>query len=191
VFELAKAFVEMDPGEIEKLLESDIHEARAGAVSVMSKQYNLKQQSEVRRHELYALYLRRHDRINNWDLADLGAYYVVGSWLADKPRDVLYMLAKSKNPWERRTAILATFAFIREGDYADTYAIAELLLKDKVELVQKAVGWMLRTTGNDRPRLHAYLDKRAAAMPRAMLRAAIEKLDPAMRQHYLRLGKDT
>ena len=189
VFELAKAFVDMELAEIEKLLESDIHEARAGAVSIMSKQYNKKKQTAERQEALYALYLRRHDRINAWDLVDLGAWYVVGSWLVEMPRNILYRLAESENPWERRTAILATFAFIREGDCDDTYAIAGLLMNERVEPVQKAVGWMLRTTGNDRRRLTDFLDTHAAHMPRPMLRAAIEKLDPEQRAHYLGLGK--
>lgn len=187
VFELGKAFIDMPPAEIEKLMESDIHEARAGAMSVMAKQYNKKKQTPERQRELYDLYLRRHDRINNWDLVDLAAYYVVGPQLIDGKRDVLKKLAKSKNPWERRTAVLATFAFIREGELDDTYAVATLLLKDKHELVQKAVGWMLRSAGNNRERLKAFLDAHAAMMPRPMLRAAIEKLSPDERVYYLSL----
>jgi 3-methyladenine DNA glycosylase AlkD len=189
VFELARAFIAMPPAEIEKLMESDIHEARAGAMSIMAKQYQAKATTPDRRKELYDLYLRRHDRIDAWDLVDLAAYYVVGPHLVDGDRKVLYRLAKSKNPWERRTAILATFSFIRRGELDDTFAIAELMLGEKQDLVQKAVGWALRTTGG--PRLLAFLDKHAATMPRPMLRNAIEKLEPKLRQHYLKLGKES
>jgi len=187
VFELAKAFVEMPPAQIETLLESDIHEARAGAVSIMAKQYGVKNQTAERRTELYDLYLRRHDRINDWDLVDLGAWHVVGVHLRDRPRDVLYELARSTDPWERRTAILATFAFVRNGELDDTFALAEMLLYDPHELVQKAAGWALRVTGGNRGRLTAFLDRHAARMPRPMLRNAIEKLPPEERRHYLAL----
>jgi 3-methyladenine DNA glycosylase AlkD len=187
VFELARAFIAMPPKEIEKLMESDIHESRAGAMSIMAKQYGDRRTSAERRQELYDLYLRRHDRINAWDLVDLAAYYVVGPHLIERKRDILHKLAKSKDPWERRTAILATFAFIRYGQLDDTFAIAELLLKEKEDLVQKAVGWALRTTGRDPAQLAAFLDRHAATMPRPMLRNAIEKLTPAERTHYLGL----
>jgi 3-methyladenine DNA glycosylase AlkD len=189
VFELARAFIDMPPREIEKLMESDVHEARAGAMSIMAKQYQAKGTSAERRQDLYELYLRRHDRIDAWDLVDLAAYYVVGPHLLDRERNVLYRLAKSKNPWERRTAILATFAFIRRGELDDVFAIAQLMLGEKQDLVQKAVGWALRTTGG--PRLLAFLDAHATAMPRPMLRNAIEKLEPKLRQHYLKFGKES
>jgi hypothetical protein len=116
VFALAKEFIEMPPDEIEKLLESPIHEVRAGAMSIMDKQARDKKTPESRRKELYDLYMRRHDRINNWDLVDLGAPHVVVGYLFDKPRAILYKLARSKNMWERRTAIVSTFYFIRKGE---------------------------------------------------------------------------
>ena len=190
LFKLAEEFVEMPPKEIETLLESDIHEMRAGACSIMGKQAQKKTTSEDRRRELFELYLRRHDRINNWDLVDLAAWHVIGPWLVDKPRDVLYRLAKSKNLWERRTAIYATYAFIKRGQVDDTLNIAQLLLKDPEDLIHKATGGMLRAVGDKDPAAHrAFLDRYAAKMPRVMLRYAIEKLDPAQRQHYLGLGK--
>lgn len=189
VFALGKEFREMSVGEIEKLMESPIHEVRAGAMSIMGQCAKNGKCSHERLEELYKLYLRRHDRINNWDLVDLAAYYVVGKHLADKPRDILYKLARSRNIWERRTAILATAHFIlklKETD--DTFAIAEMLLDDKEDLVHKATGWMLRTAGDkDRKRLLAFLDKHAATMPRVLLRYSIEKLDKKQRDHYLKL----
>lgn len=190
VFELAKEFIEMPLDQIEKLLDSDIHEVRAGALSIMGKQARSKKTSEARRKELFDLYLRRHDRVNNWDLADLGALYVVGIYLVDKPRDILYKLARSKNLWERRTAIVGTGQLIRQGDVEDTFKIAELLLKDEEDLVHKGTGWMLRAAGGSDPKkLLAFLDKHAAIMPRTVLRYAIENLDKEERDHYLSMKK--
>lgn len=189
VFGLARECLLTPPAEIEKLMESDVHEARAAAMSIMAKQYQAKKTSPERKQELFELYLRRHDRINNWDLVDLAAYYVIGPHLVDKPRDVLYRLAKSANLWERRTAILATFSFIRRGQLDDAFAIAELLLDDPEDLVHKAVGWMLRSADGNRPALNGFLDKHAAKMPRVMLRNALEHYAPDERAHYLAMDK--
>ncbi len=189
VFALAKECVLTAPAEIERLMESDIHEARAAAMSIMAKQYAAKKTTPERRQELFDLYLRRHDRINNWDLVDLAAYYVIGPHLVDRPRDILYRLAKSDSIWERRTAILATFSFIRRGQLDDAFAIAELLIDDPEDLIHKAVGWMLRTTDTNRAALNAFLDKHAGRMPRVMLRNALEHYAPDERSHYLTMGK--
>src|SRR5678809_670444 len=175
LFALAKEFGEMPIKEIEKLLESPIHEVRAGAVSIMDKASRNKKISKDRLREFFDLYMRRHDRINNWDLCDLGCLHMTGSYLFDKSRSILYKLAKSKNIWERRTAILSTCYFIRQGDMTDTFKIAELLVKDKEDLIHKATGWMLRFAGaKDRKRLVAFLDKYAPIMPRTLLRYSIE-----------------
>lgn len=188
VFALAKEFIEMSPGEIEKLLESQIHEVRVGAVSIMDWQARSKKTPESRRKELFDLYLRRHDRINNWDLVDRSAAFVVGAYLFDKPRKALYKLARSKNIWERRTAIVSTSFFIRQGDPDDTFKIAEMLLSDDQDLIHKAVGGWVREAGKqDRQRLLSFLDEHAATMPRTALRYAIEHLDKKQRDHYLRL----
>lgn len=188
VFALAKIFVEMPVNEIEKLMESPFHEARAGAMSIMDKASRLKTITEARKKELYELYMRRHDRVNNWDLVDLACLYMVGSYLIDKPRKVLYKLARSKNIWERRTAILGTCYFIKKGETADTFRIAELLLADKEDLVHKAAGWMLRFAGDkDRKALTRFLDQHAAAMPRTMLRNAIEKFGKKEKEYYMKL----
>ena len=190
VFALAKEFIEMPPREIEKLLESPLHEVRVGAVSVMDWQARSKKTSKERRQELFDLYLKRHDRINNWDLVDRSAPYVVGGYLFDKPRDILYRLARSKNVWERRTAIVSTYYFIRQDDVADTFKIAEMLLDDRHDLIHKAAGGWLREAGKkDRPRLLSFLDQHAATMPRTFLRYAIEHLDKKQRDHYLDLKK--
>jgi 3-methyladenine DNA glycosylase AlkD len=190
VFALAKEFIEMSPGEIEKLLESPLHEVRAGALSIMDKQARRKRTSESRRKELFDLYLRRTDRIDNWDLVDVACPYVVGGYLFDRPRDVLYELARSESLWERRTAIVSTSYFIRQGDVTDTFEIAALLLEDEEDLIHKATGGWLREAGKkDRRRLLSFLDKHAATMPRTALRYATEHLDREQRTHYLNMKK--
>ncbi|MDX2029703.1 MAG: DNA alkylation repair protein [Blastocatellia bacterium] len=190
VFSLAKQFIEMPPEEIEKLLESPIHEIRVGAVSVMDWQARGKKTPESRRKELYNLYIRRHDRINSWDLVDRSAPYVVGGYLSDKPRDMLYALARSKDIWRRRTAIVSTYYFIRQGEVEDTFSIAEILINDDQDLINKAVGGWVREAGKkDRQKLLDFLDRHAATMPRVALRYAIEHLDKKRRDHYLHLKK--
>ena len=185
VFALAKEHMAMPLDEIERLLESDEHLAKVGAVSVMDFQARDRKTTAERKQELFDLYLRRHDRIDTWDLVDRSAIWVVGEHLRDKPRGVLDELARSERPMERRTAILATFAFIRRGELEDAYRIAERLVDDPEDLVHKAVGWMLREAGKrDESRLRAFLDRHAATMPRVMLRYAIEKLDHEMAARY-------
>ncbi|HEX2313393.1 MAG TPA: DNA alkylation repair protein [Thermomonospora sp.] len=185
VFTLAKEFLDMPLSEVERLLVSPVHEARAGALSIMDKQARRKRTPETRRRELYDLYLRHLDHIDNWDLVDLAAPHVVGGYLYDKPRDVLYELAGSQNVWARRTAVYSTLYFARQNDLDDVFGIAETLLADEHDLIQKAVGTMLREAGRkDRPRLLAFLDEHAPAMPRIMLRYAIEHLDKEVRDHY-------
>jgi 3-methyladenine DNA glycosylase AlkD len=190
LFGVAKEFLDMPPEEIEKLLESPIHEVRAGGLSIMDKQARRKKTPESRRKELYDLYMRRLDRINNWDLVDVSAPYVVGGYLFTKPRDILYTLARSENIWERRTAIVSTGYFIRQRDIADTFALAEILLHDKQDLIHKATGWMLRAAGDvDRQRLLSFLDQHAAIMPRTLLRYSLEHLEQEQRAHYMGLKK--
>ena len=191
LFKLAIEFNGMPIAEIEKLMESPIHEVRAGAISIMDKESRSKKITEERRKEFYELYMRRHDRVNNWDLVDLGCLYMTGSYLYDKPHTILYKLARSKNIWERRTAILTTCYFLRKGDTTDTFKIAEMLVNDKEDLIHKATGWMLRFAGDkDKKKLAAFLDKHAATMPRTLLRYSIEKLDKKQKEHYMGLKKN-
>lgn len=188
IFALSKKFMNMPLNEIEELLESPIHELRVGAVSIMDFQARDKKTTEGRRRELFELYIKRHDRINNWDLVDRSAPYVVGGYLSDKPRTFLYKLARSKNIWERRTAIVSTFYFIRKGDLEDTFKVAEVLVNDKEDLINKATGGWIREAGKKDPKkLLAFLDKHAATMPRTALRYAIEHLDPKKKKHYMEL----
>lgn len=187
IFKLGKEYAEMPVAEIERLLESPVHEVRVGAMSIMGQCAKGKKCPPERLAELYELYIRRHDRINNWDLVDLAAYYVVGQYLADKPRDILYKLAASENMWERRTAIVATAHFILKLKQThDTFAIAEILVNDPEDLVHKGTGWMLRAAGDvDRGRLLEFLDQHAATMPRILLRYSIEKLPTDERDRCL------
>ena len=190
LFALAKEFMQMPVAEIEKLMDSPIHEARAGAMSIMDKAARDKKTTAPRRKELYDLYMKRHDRVNNWDLVDLGCLYMTGSYLYDTSRDILYKLARSKNMWERRTAIVSTAYFIRQGDISDAFKIAEILVNDKEDLVHKATGWMLRFAGSkDRQKLLVFLDKYAATMPRTLLRYSIEHFDKKQREKYMNMKK--
>lgn len=186
IFPVAKKFTDMTLADVEKLLDSPYYEVRMGAVSIMDFQAREKKITPEQRKALFELYIRRHDRINNWDLVDRAAPHVVGGYLADKPRDVLYKLARSRNPWERRTAIVSTWYFIRANDVDDTFGIAEVLVKDKHELVQKGVGSWLREAGKrDQKQLLSFLNKHAGSMPRTMLRYAVEKLPATQRAKFL------
>jgi 3-methyladenine DNA glycosylase AlkD len=188
IFALGKEFMNMELNEVETMLESPIHEMRVGAVSIMDFQARSKKTMEPHRKELFELYIRRHDRINTWSMVDRSALWVVGHYLFDKPRKALYKLAKSKMMAERRTAIVSTLYFIRKGDLDDAFKLAEIILYDKEDLVNKANGWALRFAGDkDRERLTQFLDKYAATMPRVTLRYAIEKFDKKQREHYLKL----
>jgi len=188
VFALAKEFIDMPLDEVETMLESPFHEMRVGAVSIMDFQSRSKKTTEVRRKELFNLYIRRHDCINTWDLVDRSAIWVVGSYLFEKPRKVLYKLAKSKKMPERRTAIVSTLYFIGKGDVEDAFKLAEIMLHDKEDLIHKANGWALRFAGDkDRKQLVKFLDKHAATMPRVTLRYTLEHFDKKLRDHYMSL----
>lgn len=190
VFQIAKDFTDMSLSEVEALLESRYYEVRMGAVSIMDFQAKRKKTPEDQRKALFDLYLRRHDRINNWDFVDRAAYSVIGKYLLDKPRDILYEMANSENTWERRTAIVSTYAFLKQGEVDDTFRIAEILILDKEDLIQKAVGSWVREAGKkDEGRLKSFLNEYAETMPRVTLRYAIEKLDNHTKKYYMSLGK--
>jgi 3-methyladenine DNA glycosylase AlkD len=186
IFDTAKSFSALPLKEIEKLMENPFYEVRLGAVSIMDFKARNKKISEVERKELFDLYIDRHDRIDNWDLVDRSAPFVVGGYLHNKPREILYKLAKSKNVWERRTAIVSTYYFLRQGDVAETFRIAELLVNDKHDLIQKAVGSWIRHAGKqDKKRLIEFLDKYAATMPSGMFSYAAENLGKNEKEKYL------
>jgi 3-methyladenine DNA glycosylase AlkD len=187
IFEVAKQYMDLPLNEIKKLLDSDYYEIRMGAVSIMDFQARDKKITPGRKKELFDLYISNHSQINNWDMVDRSAPFVVGGYLNDKPRKILHKLAKSKNVWERRTAIVATYFFIRQDDIDDTFKIAEILVNDKHDLIQKAVGSWIREAGKrDKNRLTAFLDKHATAMPKTTLRYAVEKFDKKLKEHYLK-----
>lgn len=191
IFTLARQYAAMPLSEIAKLLESDYYEARMGAVSIMDFQARAKKSTPEHKKELFELYLSKHYYINNWDLVDRSAPYVVGGYLSDKPRTILYKLAKSKNVWERRTAIVATYYFIRNNDLHDTFKVAEMLVNDPHDLIQKAVGSWIREAGKrDHRQLIGFLNTYAATMPRVMLRYAVEKLDKKQKDFYLKAGSE-
>ena len=188
IFRQAKESSAMSLKEVRQLLKSEYYEARMAAVSILDFKARDKKISPAVRKQLFDLYLKHHDRINNWDMVDRSAPWVLGGYLIDKPRAILYKLAKSKNVWERRSSIVSTWFFIREGDVNDTFKIAELLVKDKEETIHKAVGSWIREAGKrDKAQLLHFLDKHAASMPRVMLRYASERLDSKTKDHYMKL----
>ena len=191
VFKLAKKYENMPLEEINKLLYSKYYEIRMGAVSIMGYRARNKKTSEETKKQLFNLYINRHDRLNNWDFVDRASYDVIGAYLLDKPRDLLYKLAVSKNIWERRTAIVSTYAFIKKNDTADTFKIAEILVHDEEELINKAVGSWVREAGKkDAKKLKDFLNKYAPSMPRVTLRYAIEKLTEDEKKYYLNMKKE-
>lgn len=173
VFDLAKANTDLPLTEVEALLDSHFYEARLVAVSILDFRARTRGINDEQRRELFDLYLRRHDRIDTWDLVDRAAPRVIGWYLVDKPRDVLFELARSSNIWERRTAITAAFWLIRAGDLDDPIAIAELLLDDE-HLIQTSVGTALREVGKvDPARRDEFLQRhqeRISATTRRMAR---------------------
>ena len=190
IFSLAKEFQRTPVIEVVKLLKSKNHDHRLGAVSILDWKARNKKTATEEKKEAYTAYVDNHKWIDDWGLVDRAAPYVVGGYLFDKDRKPLYDLAKSQNPMERRTAIVSTYFFIRKNEIEDTFNIAEILVNDSNEYVQKAVGSWIREAGKrDENRLKTFLDKYADSMPRVTLRYAIEKLDAETRGYYLSLKK--
>jgi 3-methyladenine DNA glycosylase AlkD len=181
---VAKKYRNLPLSNIQKLLLSEIHEYRLTALFILVEQY--KKASSEDKKTIAEFYIKNSKRINNWDLVDSSASYILGDYFFDRDRSVLYKFAESSNLWERRIAIIATQEFIRKGDFKDTFKIAKILLSDKHDLIHKAVGWMLREVGNrDLQKEIDFLDQHYKTMPRTMLRYAIEKFDPQKRSFYL------
>ena len=173
---------------LEECILSDYHELRLASLLCLVEIFShSKKGGDALRKRCVDFYLAHTDRINNWDLVDLSCYNLLGAWLLDKDRTLLYDLARSgKNIWEQRIGIVSTMAFIRKGQLDDTFAVAEILLNHPHDLIQKAVGWLLREAGKrDEKRLMSFLDTRCRTMPRTMLRYAIEKFPEPLRQQYL------
>lgn len=178
---IAKKYKEITVPEIEKLVSSPIHEERMCALIIMTIRY------QTEKDLFYNLYLKNRKFINNWDLIDVTAPRIVGDYLFDKPQNILYEFANSKNLWEKRISIISTSYFISKNDFTDTLKIAEILLNDKHDLIHKAVGWMLREIGNKNLKVEEdFLKLYYRKMPRTMLRYAIEKFEEEKRQKYLK-----
>ncbi len=174
-------------GDLEECIASEYHEVRLAALLTLVEIYKHSKMDFARRQCCIDFYLTHTKFINNWDLVDLSCYPLLGEWLLDKDRTLLYDLARSgKSIWEQRIGIVSTMAFIRKGQTADTYAIADILLHHPHDLIQKAVGWLLREAGKrNEAALKAWLEPRYQSMPRTMLRYAIEKFCESDRRRYL------
>lgn len=189
---IAKKFSQLQLVEVKTLLYSRIHEERLVALLILVWRYSSALDNREEKEEIVKFYLDNIKQVNNWDLVDLSAPNILGVHLMvdnrdDRRRKLLYKLAKSENVWERRIAIVATYHFIRNGDFSDTLQIAEMLLQDRHDLIHKAAGWMLREVGKrDSAAEEAFLEKHCNVMPRTMLRYAIERLPESKRRRYTR-----
>ena len=173
--------------DVEECISSDYHEIRLAALLTLVQLFSHAKKDVGKQKEYVDFYLSRTDRINNWDLVDLSCYPLLGEWLLDKDRSLLYHLARNgKTIWEQRIGIVSTMTFIRHGQLDDTFAIADILLHHQHDLIHKAVGWLLREAGKkNKTALTDFLDPRYKTMPRTMLRYAIEKFPPEERESYL------
>ncbi len=178
-------FTHLPLQEVEKLLQSKYHECRFAALVILVNKFE--RGNEATQETIYNFYLNHTQRINNWDLVDVSCYKIVGSWLLDKDRTVLYDLAQSSLLWNQRIAIVSTLAFIRNNEFEDTLHLSKYFLTHNHHLIHKACGWMLREVGKrDKTTLTDFLNKHASQMPRVMLRYSIEKLSREERKTYLR-----
>lgn len=174
---------------IEELLDNEIHECRACALFILAEQFK-KSRNEDERKSIFNIYISHSERINNWDLVDLSCYVIVGGYLMDKPRDILYQMLNDPLLWNKRIAVVSCWAFIRNHDFEDIFRMTEQLLAAEPkphDLMQKACGWMLREVGKrgGMDWLESFLEKHAATMPRTMLRYAIEKMSAEDRRYYM------
>ncbi len=179
---IAKKHVQTELDELQQPLASRIHEERLTALLILVEKYN-----KGNKKEIFDFYIKNIRNINNWDLVDLTAEKIIGDYLIDKDKGMLYEMAKSKSIWERRIAIVATYRFIKDNKLEDTFAISKMLLKDKHDLIHKAVGWMLREAGKKNLKgLESFLDIHYKEMPRTMLRYAIERMDNEKKNFYIK-----
>ena len=172
--------------EISHLLQSQFNEIRLISLFILIKNYE--KSDHKHKEEIVNLYIGNIAFINNWNLVDASAPNILGDYLMNKKKTLLYLLASSNNLWERRIAIMSTFNFIKKGLYKDTIKIAGILINDREDLIHKAVGWMLREVGNRDFNIEvSFLNKYADKMPRTMLRYSIEKFPEGLRKEYLKL----
>lgn len=183
---VAKKFVDIELGNLKTLLGSKVHEERLLALIILVSKY--KEANKAQQKDIYHFYLENMRFINNWDLVDLSAEYIVGAYLDARDKEVLAKLARSGNIWERRIAMLSTFYYIKKGNPKEAFRIAEILIEDKHDLIQKAVGWMLREIGKKCSQgvEEEFLRKYYRRMPRVMLRYAIERFDEDLRNKFLK-----
>lgn len=182
---IARRYRDLALPEIKNLLNSKIHEHRLTALFILVAQYK-RAQTEGSRHTLATFYLKHRAGVNNWDLVDSSAPYILGEYFLARDRQPIYELVQSENMWDRRIAVLTTFWFIKEGDFKDSFRFAEALLSERQVLIQKAVGWMLREVGNrDQNAERLWLDRYYEKMPRTMLRYAIERFPQTVRKRYM------
>ena len=183
---LAKECITLPLSEICTLLESKVHEHRLTALIILVVQYKNAKPKE--QEKIVQFYLAHASHINNWDLVDASASYIIGTHLLGRPRDVLYKFVRSKNMWERRIAIVSTHALIRKGDSSDALNLSGMLLSDTEDLMHKAVGWTLREVGKQsRPTLVQFLHEHAPHMPRTALRYAIEHFSDTERKRFMQM----
>ncbi len=184
---LYKQFKNTSFNTLTELLKSKYHEERQLALFILVLQCKNKKTDQITKKQIFELYLDNTKYINNWDLVDCSAEHIVGAYIFDKDKDILYQMAISDSLWERRISIMSTFYFIRKEKFEDTLKLSEILLQDKEDLIHKAVGWMLREIGNrNLAREQDFLRKHYKLMPRTMLRYAIEKFPKDLRQKYLK-----
>ncbi len=182
---IANQFKDLTFPDLQKIIKSKIHEERLIALFILVAKF--KKSKDKEREEIFKFYLKNIRYVNNWDLVDLSAEKIIGAYLKDKDTKLLFELAKSENIWERRIAIMSSFHFIKAHQFAATLKISEMLLKDKHDLIHKAVGWMLREIGKrDILAEEIFLQKYYKIMPRTMLRYAIEKFPENKRLDYLK-----
>lgn len=183
---IAKKYRETDYPVLHELLFSPYHEARLTGLLILVDKFT-KHKETAYRQCCVDFYLAHTSQINNWDLVDLTCYKILGVWLTDKDRQLLYHLAASQNIWEQRISIVSCMYFVRQGDFKDCIAISDRLLVHDHDLIHKAVGWLLRETGKkDRTTLTEFLATRYTRMPRTMLRYAIEHFPEEERKYYLK-----
>lgn len=183
---VAQKYKELPLSEIQKLLNSKIHEHRLTALLILT--YKFPKADKASKKAIVDFYLKNTKHINNWDLIDLSSVEILGNYILEHPtyKRIIYKFSKSKNLWERRISIISTFELIRNKQFTDSLKIAETLLCDKEDLIQKAVGWMLREIGKRELRTEeSFLDQHYKVMPRTMLRYAIEKFSEEKRAHYM------
>jgi 3-methyladenine DNA glycosylase AlkD len=182
---IAKKYRNISLTDVLELLRSEIHEHRLTALFILTEQFN--KGDEEARQRIVDLYLSNTAYVNNWDLVDSSAHKILGVWLVDKPKGVLYDLVRSESLWERRISIISTFAFIQRGDLGDSLDLAGALVDDGHDLIHKASGWVLREVGKkDQSVLEEFLLEHFETMPRTMLRYAIERLPEERRRYYMR-----